>query len=122
MGDVALSAHAISRYRERVKPALDDQGARTELQQLLEIAEGEPSTRPPEWLAEGEVEAYLPLTDQICLVVIGKTGGWRAVTCLVANSLSPEGRAFRNRLRKARKRRARMKPRPGRPRDAADRG
>lgn len=107
--EVSLTAHAISRYIERVKPAMDSNAARAELERLVEHADITPTSTPPRWVAEGEREAYLPLTDDVCLTLIGRPGRWRALTVLLRGSLSPESRAARNEARKDRHRRARTR-------------
>lgn len=62
--EIDLSPHAISRYAERVRPALDLDAAADELAHLATFAEL--SERPPAWLAarqHDEAPLYLLLGD-----------------------------------------------------------
>ena len=96
---VTWSEHAIERYLQRVKPALEADAVRKELSRLLATAVV--SRTPPGWVRPGTGDvtpaAYLLLADgEICLPVIvahGDDGPWTATTALTASIA--EGRTAR---------------------------
>lgn len=97
---LTISVHAVQRYRERVKSALDAAACKAELEALAGMA-GE--IERPAWVTvEPDAERYLLLADGIVAVV---KGGYVA-TVLTRGSLGPERRRERNQA-KARRRRAR---------------
>jgi hypothetical protein len=63
---VTVSAHAVEQYRDRVKPGLDPDGARAELEQLCTL--GRIQTEAPGWVNPATPAAYcLLLGEQIVL-------------------------------------------------------
>jgi len=97
---VALSAHAVEQYRQRVRPGLDQDGARTELEGLRET--GEISTGAPAWLnAAKPASYYLLLGDDVVLPVVSYGDGWIATTCVAQRTLSPTRRAAKSARRRS---------------------
>jgi hypothetical protein len=81
---IDLTAHAIQRFRDRVRPALDLDAAADELARLAGQAELTPS--PPEWL-RGFAHLYLVAGD-VALpleLALGDPERLVATTCLVRN-------------------------------------
>ncbi len=96
-----LSAHAIERYRDRVKPDLTFEEASAELRRLLRHATI--SSQRPSW-SNDEYErtyaTYAVLSDGIVLVVLSdQYAAGVAVTCLTRGGVGDEARAKRNRRR-----------------------
>lgn len=89
------SRHAVTQYRDRVKPALSMRQARHELELVLEHAEE--VDEPPEWANKWEAHdgGYVVLAD-LCFPT---TVNGVLKTCLVRGTLSPQARSRRNRLR-----------------------
>jgi hypothetical protein len=89
------SRHAVTQYRDRVKPALSMRQARRELVAVLEHAEE--FDEPPEWARKWSTHegGYVVLAD-LCFPA---TVDGVLKTCLVRGSLSPQARLRRNRLR-----------------------
>lgn len=113
---IVLSTHAVERYRDRVKPALSVADARTELQVLLEGA-GPPTERPPFAAGYGQGDAFVEVSDGICLVLVRHPDKLVAATCLVRCGLDPSRRARRKAIRRKKRRarelrRLRHTPRP----------
>ena len=78
---VLVSRHAAERYRRRVRPGLDLDAARAELERLR--ATSEISTVAPGWLHAAEPAVrYLLLGEDIVLPVVPQGGGWIATTCV----------------------------------------
>ncbi len=106
---VTWSEHAIERYLQRVKPALEADAVRKELSRLLATAVV--SRTPPGWVRPGTGDvtpaAYLLLADgEICLPVIvahGDDGPWTATTALTASIAEGAQRERRNRRAQARR-------------------
>ena len=97
---VALSAHAAEQYRRRVRPGLDRDAARTELERLREA--GEISMVSPEWLnAAKTAPYYLLLGDDVVLPVFPQDDGWIATTCIAQHTLSPTRRAAKSARRRS---------------------
>ena len=96
-----VSSHAIERYRERVKPALDFDPAKLELEALLEIA-GPFETEPPEWMRgeQPENDGFIELSDGIVAAI---QGGYVA-TILTRSGASSVYRQRRNENKAAKKR------------------
>lgn len=104
--NLRLTDHAITRYLERVKPALLRRQAKVELEALVAAA-GEPGPRPS-WLPlehHHSGASYVRLADGI----IGTVRGSRVTTVLVRASYRPEERAAKKAVRQANQR-----PRTGR--------
>ena len=107
---IGLTQHAVARYRERVRPALDADQVRRELLALLELA-GDPGP-PPEWVhaAADPCHAYLELADGVALGL--KANGrtrWDAVTVFVRGGEAESYRRHRARKRKQEKQRQRLR-------------
>jgi hypothetical protein len=97
---VALSAHAVEQYRQRVRPGLDQDGARTELEGLRET--GQISTGSPAWLTAAKpAPYYLLLGDDVVLPVVSHGDGWIATTCVAQRTLSPTRRAAKSARRRS---------------------
>jgi len=97
---VILYAHAIERYRDRVKPDLTFKEADAELRRLLRHATI--SSQRPSWISDKREDAttYAVLSDGIVLVVRSdRCAAGIAVTCLTRGGVGDEARAKRNRRR-----------------------
>ena len=94
-----LTAHAVERYRDRVKPHLTFEEANAELRRLLRHATI--SSQRPSWTNDKHEDAtYAVLSDGIVLVVLGdQHAAGVAVTCLTRGGVGDEARAKRNRRR-----------------------
>jgi hypothetical protein len=91
---VTLSAHAVEQYRHRVKPGLDPDAARAELEQLCAL--GLITTQAPAWVNPARPAAYyLLLGDQIVLPLAPQADTWVATTC-VAQRMTPTRRAAKS--------------------------
>lgn len=104
-----VSQHAVERYLQRVKPALDFPAAKNELIALCAIGQ---EVEPPEWAYFDEdrgthVDRILELSDG----VIALLGGRTVISVLTRGSHHPEVRAAKNDF----KRRQRKKKRRSRP-------
>jgi hypothetical protein len=98
---IDLTEHAIERFRERVRPAIDFDAAADELAQIA--ARGELTAVAPAWL-RARALVYLVLGDVVLPLEPDRREPDRlvAVTCLVRGSLSPRARAARNACRRRR--------------------
>lgn len=89
--EVMISAHAAEQYQARVKPGLDPEAARAELERLRDV--GEVSIEAPEWLhAVREAPCYLLIGEALALPVLGQGQRWVASTCVVRQTLTPTRR------------------------------
>ena len=94
-GQVSVSAHAVEQYRDRVKPGLDPDAARAELEQLRAL--GRIQTEPPGWVNAARPAAYyLLLGDQIVLPLAPQADAWVATTCVTQRTLTPRRRAAKS--------------------------
>lgn len=105
--------HAVQRYQERVKPALDAAACKAELEALLAVA---PEVERPAWCsvdanAGHPADRYLELADGI----LAAAAGGICVTVMVRSGLGERERANRNRRKARERRRKRRRQRPGRP-------
>ena len=92
---VAVSAHAVEQYRDRVKPGLDSDAARTELEQLCALGLVQPEA--PGWVNPARPAAYyLLLGDQIVLPLAPQADTWVATTCVAQRTLTPTRRAAKS--------------------------
>jgi len=92
---VTVSVHAVEQYRERVKPGLDPDGARAELEQLCTL--GRIETDAPGWVNAARPAAYyLLLGDQIVLPLAPQADTWVATTCVTQRTLTPTRRAAKS--------------------------
>jgi hypothetical protein len=102
---VKLTSHAVDRYRERVRPGLDVQHARIDLERLLSL--GEITSWAPCWLQPRQHQAaafYLTVGDISLPLDPNREDRERlvALTCLVRGSLSDCARLSRNQRRSRR--------------------
>jgi hypothetical protein len=92
---VRISAHAGEQYRHRVKPALDADAARAELEQLRLV--GEITPFEPAWAnAARPAPFYLVVSDSVALPLARQGKGWIATTCVTRNTYTPTRRTQRN--------------------------
>jgi len=92
---VTVSAHAVEQYRDRVKPGLDSDAARTELERLCAL--GLIQTEAPGWVNPARPAAYyLLLGDQIVLPLAPQADAWVATTCVAQRTLTPTRRAAKS--------------------------
>ena len=92
---VALSAHAVEQYQQRVKPGLDLDAARGELERLRPL--GEISAVAPDWVnAARPAPYYLLLGDAIVLPVAPQADGWVATNCVTQRTLTPARRSAKS--------------------------
>jgi len=88
---VLVSAHAAEQYQHRVKPGLDIDAARRELERLRSMAEISP--RAPGWLnAAKPAPYYLLIGDAAVLPLLPQGEGWVATTCVTQRTLTPTRR------------------------------
>ena len=93
--EVMVSAHAVEQYRDRVKPGLDPDPARAELEHLRAL--GRVQTEPPGWVNPATPAAsYLLLGDQIVLPLAPQADAWVATTCVTQRTLTPTRRAAKS--------------------------
>ena len=89
-----LSAHAVEQYQQRVKPALELDAARGELERLVSGAQI--TAVEPIWVHAANPSAfYLLIGDAVALPLVAQDGGWVATTCVAAGSYTPVRRAQR---------------------------
>ena len=92
---VTVSVHAVEQYRERVKPGLDPDAARAELEQLCTL--GRIHTGAPGWVNPARPAAfYLLLGDHIVLPLAPQADAWVATTCVAQRTLTPTRRAAKS--------------------------
>ena len=92
---VTVSAHAVEQYRDRVKPGLEPDAARAELEQLCTL--GRIQTEAPGWVNPARPAAYyLLLGDHIVLPLAPQADAWVATTCVTQRTLTPTRRAARS--------------------------
>lgn len=92
---VRISAHAVEQYRERVKPGLDLDTARGELERLRPV--GEISADAPSWVnAAKPAPYYMLLGDAIVLPLAPHRDGWVATTCVTQRTLTPTRRVAKS--------------------------
>ena len=97
---VQVSTHAVEQYRHRVRPGLDPDAARAELERLREA--GEISAVAPAWLnAAKPAPHYLLLGDDVVLPVLPQGDDWIATTCLSQRTLTPTRRAAKSAHKKS---------------------
>jgi hypothetical protein len=85
---VLVSKHAAEQYRDRVRPGLEVDAARAELERLREA--GEMSTVAPEWLnAANPALHYLLLGEDVVLPILAQGDGWVATTCVTRRTVTP---------------------------------
>ena len=89
-----VSGHAVEQYQQRVKPALELDAARGELERLVSVAQV--TAVEPSWVHDAHPSPfYLLIGDAVALPLEAQDGGWVATTCLVAGSYTPVRRAQR---------------------------
>jgi len=101
----AITEHATERYVQRIKPALTEDQAQTELRRLLDMA-GEPSECEPAWAKPyfvQEADAWVEIAPGIgCPISIEKRC-YRVLTVITIASCPPAAREARAAARRARK-------------------
>jgi hypothetical protein len=106
-----LSAHAVAQYEVRVRPGLDLDTARTELERLRLV--GEICAVPPAWVSVvNPAPYYLLVGDAVVLPLVQRGDSWIATTCIIQGTLTPTRRSFvsgRKASLRARKRARRRK-------------
>jgi hypothetical protein len=112
---IVLSAHAIERYRERVRPGLELHAAAIALERL--VAYGAVRNRAPDWVADRQRQRaafYLIVGDLVFPMDPSHRdpASLRVLTCLARGAISP---AARERRRRAPQGYPRRRP-PDRPR------
>ena len=84
---VLVSRHAAEQYQHRVKPGLDIDAARHELERLRAMADVSP--RAPGWLnAAKPAPYYLLIGDAVVLPLLPQGEGWVATTCVTQRTLT----------------------------------
>jgi hypothetical protein len=92
---VTVSAHAVEQYRDRVKPGLDSDAARTELERLCAL--GLIQTEATGWVNPARPAAYyLLLGDLIVLPLAPQADTWVATTCVAQRTLTPTRRTAKS--------------------------
>jgi len=92
---VTVSEHAVEQYRDRVKPGLDSDAARAELEQLCAL--GLIQTEAPGWVNPARPAArYLLLGDEVVLPLAPQAEAWVATTCVAQRTLTPTRRAAKS--------------------------
>jgi len=88
---VLVSRHAAEQYQHRVKPGLDIDAARHELERLRAMADVSP--RAPGWLnAAKPAPYYLLIGDAVVLPLLPQGEGWVATTCVTQRTLTQKRR------------------------------
>ena len=86
---VLVSTHATEQYRHHVRPGLNLDAGRLELERLRRA--GEISTTAPVWLNAGKhAPHYLLIGREVALRP--QAGGWIATTCVTQRTLLPTRR------------------------------
>jgi hypothetical protein len=105
---VTLTVHAVERFQERVRPTLDLEAAKTELDRRADQFGRRVEARP-DWLGmEGRnivapADAYLLIGDDVVLPLADRSTGPLALSCLVRGSIPPAERRQRNVKRRKRR-------------------
>ena len=102
MSCIVPTTHAVTRYRERVRPALNWDAAEHELVRLVASAVWQPEA--PSWLIATSADMYAVVGDVVFPLVASKThvGRWLAVTCITRGCLGDAARRQRNEVRRRR--------------------
>jgi hypothetical protein len=91
---VRITKHAANQYQQRVKPALDVDAARAELERLRLV--GKITANEPRWVNAARPAPYYPtISDAAALLLAPQDGGWLATTCVTASTYTPARRAQR---------------------------
>jgi hypothetical protein len=107
---ILVTAHAVERFVERVRPGLDAAQARGELERILCTAEV--GSRAPAWLAEravAEGPIYVVVDDVVLPAVPTASGDIRVVTCFARGCWIDDARRRRNARRQDRRQQARAR-------------
>lgn len=102
---IVLSAHAVERFRDRVRPALELHDAAVALERLIE--HGQVCSRAPDWVARRQHQRaafYLVVGDLVFPMDPGRRDptSLRILTCLARGGISPAARARATRRRSRR--------------------
>jgi len=96
--EIVLTNHAIARFHERVRPALELEAAACQLVELARAADV--TIDPPAWLAASDLpaDAYLAMGDIVLPLRADcrRPGVLVATTTRVRGSISPQNRQRRN--------------------------
>jgi endonuclease III len=104
---LSISQHAVDRYQERVRPTLDTEAARTELEAVLSM-DPERINEAPEWVhvCETKADYYLEVADGI----VAPVAQGHVLTIITRGGSHPEHRA--RKMETKRRRRAARKRKP----------
>ena len=92
---MALSAHAVEQYQQRVKPGLDLQAARAELERLGPVSAV--SAAAPAWVnAASPAALYLLVVDAVVLPLAPRGDRWVATACVTQRTLTPTRRGVKS--------------------------
>ena len=95
-----ISKHCVERWRERFRPALDDDGARRELERV--VANGVLTDAPPPWSGLSTPDShtsFLVVGEDLVLVLVERGHGLLAATCIPRGSIPPGERKRRKHRR-----------------------
>ncbi|MEJ7784892.1 MAG: hypothetical protein WKF96_08820 [Solirubrobacteraceae bacterium] len=100
---IEITAHAVQRYQQRVRPSLSIEAAEDELARVALV--GEVLTEPPAWHLRSCARLapfYLCLADVVLPLTPhrGDPGVLVATTCLAKGSLSTDSRRYRTARRR----------------------
>lgn len=95
---VGFSDHAVERFIERVRPALDVDSARDELMSLA--ASGQVHVGPPPWRRRADTFLHLALGDLDFPLDADRRGEGLVATTCISRSLPPIGHVGRARRRR----------------------
>lgn len=101
---IVLSAHAVERFRDRVRPALALDQAAAELERLID--DGRVRNYAPRWVADRQHQRaafYLVVGDLVFPMDPSHRDQTtlRVLTCLARGHISPAARRAKNRRRRA---------------------
>ena len=88
---MAPSAHAVEQYQQRVKPGLELEAARAELERLRPVSAV--SAAAPAWVnAASPAAFYLLVGDAVVLPLAPRGDRWVTTTCVTQRTLTPTRR------------------------------
>ena len=95
---IRVSDHAAGQYRHRVKPGLQPDAARRELEQLAPLAQV--SSSPPAWInAKDPAPYWLTIAEGIVLPLKPQHGRWILTTCVTKRTSTSARRDAKTRRR-----------------------
>jgi hypothetical protein len=101
-----LKTHAITRFKDRVRPGLGWSAAEREFERLLRM--GTAVEQPPAWLIADATQGtprYVLIGDDIVVPLVAsveRPGDWVALTCIARGGLTEQARTRRNERRSQR--------------------